>query len=54
MDLVLEYGQNCCGGVAFIELVSERMRGESFFGLFFILLESLFENEVEIGSGYGG
>ena len=54
VDLVLEYGQNCRGGVAFIELVSKRMRGETLFSLFFIFLEGFFEDGVEIGSGYRG
>ena len=54
VDLVLEYGQNCRGGVAFIELGSKRMRGETLFSLFFIFLEGFFEDGVEIGSGYRG
>ena len=30
------------------------MRGERLFGLLFIFLEGFFEDEVEIGIGYGG
>ena len=54
VDLVLEYGQNCCGGVAFLEFGCERMRCEMLSSLFFIFLEGSFEDEVEIGRGYCG
>ena len=51
VDLVLEYGLNCCGGVAFIELGSERMRDEMLSSLFFICLEGFFEDYIEVGNG---
>jgi hypothetical protein len=40
VDLVLEYGQNGCGRVAFIELGSERMRGEILSSLFLYSLRA--------------
>ena len=54
VDLVLEYGQNPCGGVAFVELGSERVRGETLSRLVLICLEGFFEDKIEIGSGYCG
>ena len=49
VDLVLEYDQNCCKGVAFVELGSERMRGETLSSFFFIFLEGFFEDVIEVG-----
>jgi hypothetical protein len=51
VDLVMKYGQNSCGSVACLELAGERMLGKVLFGLYFICLEGLFKNDIEIGRG---
>ena len=52
VDLVLDYGKNPCGGVAFIELGSERMRGKTLSSLFSVCLEGFFEDDIEVGNGF--
>ena len=55
MDLILKYGQNSCGRVRCLELVSEWVRDKILLGLCFISLEGFFKNDIEIGRGrYGG
>ena len=54
MDLSLKYGQNSCGRVRCLELVSEGMRGKILLGLRFIFLEGFFKNDIEIGRGCYG
>ena len=48
VDLVLEYGQNCRGGVAFIELGSKRMRGETLFSFFLYSLRAFSKMELKL------
>ena len=38
LDLILKYGQNCCGGATCLELAGEGMGGKILFGLYFICL----------------
>jgi hypothetical protein len=48
VNLVLKYGQNVCGRVACLELGDERVRDKILLGLFFVGLECLFKNHIEI------
>ena len=49
--LVLKYGQNGLGRVAFLKTGGERVSGEILLSLFSICLEGLFEYDFEIGGG---